>query len=88
MEEMASRCGGYLGICLLRRRGHPKRDGSSCLVLGVVLTISRLKKAGLFSGLEGSCEHGNGLSSSIKCLGVFEWLHNWRPLKKDSTPWS
>jgi hypothetical protein len=33
-----------------------------------------------------SCEHGNELSSSIKCWEVLEWLHNWRLLKKVSAP--
>jgi hypothetical protein len=44
----------------------------------------------LGSGLgpvEGSCEHCNESSSSIKCWQVPEWLSNWR-LLKDSVPWS
>jgi hypothetical protein len=36
--------------------------------------------------VEGSCEHGNESSSSIKCWEVLEWLHNWRLLKKGSAP--
>jgi hypothetical protein len=36
--------------------------------------------------VEGSCEHGNELSCSIKCWEVLEWLHNWR-LHKDWAPW-
>jgi hypothetical protein len=36
---------------------------------------------------EGSCEHGNEPSGSIKCWEVLEWLHNWRILKKGSAPW-
>jgi hypothetical protein len=28
--------------------------------------------------VEGSCEHGNEPSGSIKCWEVLEWLHNWR----------
>jgi hypothetical protein len=34
--------------------------------------------------VEGSCEHDNEPSSSIKCCEVLEWLHNWRLLKKGS----
>jgi hypothetical protein len=37
--------------------------------------------------VEGSCEHGNETSGSIKCWEVAEYLHNWRLLKKDSAPW-
>jgi hypothetical protein len=32
--------------------------------------------------VEGSSEHGNGPSGSIKCWGVLEGLHNWWILKK------
>jgi hypothetical protein len=38
--------------------------------------------------VEGSCEHGNEHSCSIKCWEIVEWLRNWRLLKKDSAPWS
>jgi hypothetical protein len=38
--------------------------------------------------VEGSCEHGNEPSNSIKCWDVLEQLHNWRLLKKASSPWS
>jgi hypothetical protein len=34
--------------------------------------------------VEGSCEHGNEPSGSIKCWEVLEWLHNWQLLKKGS----
>jgi hypothetical protein len=37
--------------------------------------------------VEGSCEHGNEPSVSIKCWEVLEWLHNWRLLKKGSAAW-
>jgi hypothetical protein len=37
--------------------------------------------------VEGSCEHGNGPSGSIKRWEVLEWLHNWRLLKKGSASW-
>jgi hypothetical protein len=36
--------------------------------------------------VEGSCEHGNEPSGSIKCWEILEWLHNWRLLKKGSAP--
>jgi hypothetical protein len=36
--------------------------------------------------VEGSCEHDIELSGSVKCWEVFEWLHNWRRLKKGSAP--
>jgi hypothetical protein len=36
--------------------------------------------------VEGSCEHGDEPSGSIKCWEVPEWLHTWRLLKKGSTP--
>jgi hypothetical protein len=36
--------------------------------------------------VEGSCEHGNEPSGSIKCWEVLEWLHNWWLLKKGSVP--
>jgi hypothetical protein len=34
--------------------------------------------------VEGSCEHGNEPSGSIKCWVILEWLHNWLLLKKSS----
>jgi hypothetical protein len=34
--------------------------------------------------VEGSCEHGNEPSGSIKCWEVLEWLHNCQLLKKGS----
>jgi hypothetical protein len=37
--------------------------------------------------VEGSCEHGNEPSDSIKCWEILEWLHNWHLLKKGSSPW-
>jgi predicted deacylase len=37
--------------------------------------------------VEGSCEHGNELSGSIKCWEILEWLSDWQLLKKDSAPW-
>jgi hypothetical protein len=37
--------------------------------------------------VEGSCEHGNEPSGSIKCWEFLEWLHNWQLLKKSSAPW-
>jgi hypothetical protein len=36
--------------------------------------------------LEGSCEHGNEPSGSIKCWEFLEWLDNWQLLKKGSAP--
>jgi hypothetical protein len=36
--------------------------------------------------VEGSCEHDNKPSGSIKCWEVLEWQHIWRLLKKDSAP--
>jgi hypothetical protein len=36
--------------------------------------------------LEGSCEHGDKPSGSIKCWEVLEWLQNWQLLKKGSAP--
>jgi hypothetical protein len=36
--------------------------------------------------VEGSCEHGNEPSDSIKCWDILEWLHNRRLLKKGSAP--
>jgi hypothetical protein len=38
--------------------------------------------------LEGSCEHGNESSCSIKYWEILEYLSDWRLLKKGSTPWS
>jgi hypothetical protein len=35
---------------------------------------------------EGSCEHGNEPSSSLKCWGNLKWLSDWFPLKKGSIP--
>jgi hypothetical protein len=34
--------------------------------------------------VEGSYEHGNEPSGSLKCWEVLEWLHNWQLLKKGS----
>jgi hypothetical protein len=36
--------------------------------------------------VEGSCEHGNEPSGSIKYWEVLEWLHSWRLLNKGSAP--
>jgi hypothetical protein len=36
--------------------------------------------------VEGSCEHGDEPSGSLKCWEVLEWLHNWRLLRKGSAP--
>jgi hypothetical protein len=36
--------------------------------------------------VEGSCEHGNEPSDSIKCSEVLEQLHNRQLLKKGSAP--
>jgi hypothetical protein len=38
--------------------------------------------------VEGSCEHVNEASASIKCWEVPEELNDWRLLKEDSAPWS
>jgi hypothetical protein len=37
---------------------------------------------------EGSCEHGNEPSGSIKLWEILEQLSDWWLLKKDPTPWS
>jgi hypothetical protein len=37
--------------------------------------------------VEGSCEHGNEPSGSIKCWEFLEWLHNWQLFRKGSAPW-
>jgi hypothetical protein len=37
--------------------------------------------------VEGSCEHGNEPSGSVKRWEVLQYLYNWR-LLKDSTAWS
>jgi hypothetical protein len=34
--------------------------------------------------VEGSYEHGDEPSVSLKCWEVPEWLHNWQLLKKGS----
>jgi hypothetical protein len=36
--------------------------------------------------VEGSCEHGNEPSGSIKYWEFLEQLHNWQRLKKRSAP--
>jgi hypothetical protein len=36
--------------------------------------------------VEGSCEHGDEPSGSLKCWEVPEWLHNWQLLRKGSAP--
>jgi hypothetical protein len=38
--------------------------------------------------VEDFCEHGNDPSGTAKSLKIFEWLHNWRLLKNDSSPWN
>jgi hypothetical protein len=40
-----------------------------------------------YGPVEGSCEHGNESSGSIKCCEVLGWLHKWRLLEKCSAPW-
>jgi hypothetical protein len=37
--------------------------------------------------VEGSCEHGNEPSGSIKCWEFLEWLYNWQLLKDCWAPW-
>jgi hypothetical protein len=37
--------------------------------------------------VEGSCEHGDEPSGSIKCSEILEWLRKWWLLKKGSAPW-
>jgi hypothetical protein len=37
--------------------------------------------------VEGSCEHGDEPSGSLKLLGVPEWLHDWQLLRKGSAPY-
>jgi hypothetical protein len=36
--------------------------------------------------VEGSCEHGDEPSGSLKCWEVHEYLQNWQLLKKGSAP--
>jgi hypothetical protein len=36
--------------------------------------------------VDGSSDHGNELSSFVKCWEVLEWLHNWSLLEKGSAP--
>jgi hypothetical protein len=36
--------------------------------------------------VEGSCEHGDEPSGSLKCWEVPMWLHNWQLLRKGSAP--
>jgi hypothetical protein len=36
--------------------------------------------------VEGSCEHGNELSGSIKCWEILEQVRKWRLLKTGSAP--
>jgi hypothetical protein len=36
--------------------------------------------------MEGSCEHDDEPSGSIKCWEVLEELHNWQLLEKGSAP--
>jgi hypothetical protein len=38
--------------------------------------------------VDGSCEHGNDISVSIRCWEILEQLSDWRLLRKDSAPWS
>jgi hypothetical protein len=37
--------------------------------------------------MEGSCEHGDDPSGSIKRWEIHEWLHNWQLLRKGSAPY-
>jgi hypothetical protein len=41
-----------------------------------------------YGSVEGSCEHCNEPSGSIKFWEILEWLCNWRLLKKGSAAWS
>jgi hypothetical protein len=38
--------------------------------------------------VEGSYEHGNEPSGSIKWCEIYDRLNDWRLLKKDSAPWT
>jgi hypothetical protein len=77
-----------------KERDHQEdQDVHGCIVLkwileredGVVWTGLICLRRGT-SGVEGSCDHGNEHSGSIKCWEVLEQLHNWRLLKKGSAP--
>jgi hypothetical protein len=44
-----------------------------------------LNRSGSGKGpVDGSCEHGNESSGSMKCWEILEYLSDWRLLKKDS----
>jgi hypothetical protein len=38
--------------------------------------------------VEGSCEHGNEPSGSLKFWDILQWLRDWQFLNKNSAPWS
>jgi hypothetical protein len=63
-------------IRMMRWAGHVAR-------MGLRRNVHRiLVRSGAGWGpMEGSCEHGNELSGSLKCWEVVERLHNWRLLK-------
>jgi hypothetical protein len=37
--------------------------------------------------VDGSCEHGDEPTSSIKCYEIMEWLSDWKLLKNGSSPY-
>jgi hypothetical protein len=37
--------------------------------------------------VDGSCDHNNEPSGSVKCLEVPEQLHNWQLFNKGPAPW-
>jgi hypothetical protein len=73
LRNVASLSPGYLAL-------YPRRQNSSSTLMSsshIFLSLIHV---------EGSCEHGDEPSGSLKCWEVPEWLNNWQLLRKGSVP--
>jgi hypothetical protein len=71
------------------QHGRPRRRWDYNTKMDLRMGRCRLDSSGLgYVPMEGSCEHVNEPSGSIKCWEFLEWLRNWQHLKKSSAPWN
>jgi hypothetical protein len=70
-----------------RPLGRPRYRWVDDIKIDLRVELYGLDRSGSEYGpVEGSCEHGNELSGSLKYWEVLVWLHNWQLLKKGSAP--
>jgi hypothetical protein len=74
-------------VSMGRPEGRRPKD-SLDVTESIILNESARNKKGwcgldLYGSLEGSCEHGNEPSGSLKWWGILQYQRNWWFLKKD-----